>query len=243
MVWLALALSVVPSLLLLWYFVKSDRFPEPMGVVVPTFGLGILITVPVIALAYLTQPAFQAITNLYQFALVQAFVSAAIPEELLKLAVLVWFCKRHSAFDEPMDGVVYGATVALGFATLENLLYAAQGGLDAVLVRAVTAVPGHAALGVIMGTFVALAHFVPRRRAGYMTLAALIPVLLHGLYDLPLMMLNAPETAVPALDEETTLSLALLALVAMMTEMVYAFLLHRRLRRMQARLAKRAGVK
>ena len=42
------AATFLPSLLLLWYFIRSDRFPEPTGVLVKTFLLGLLITIPVI---------------------------------------------------------------------------------------------------------------------------------------------------------------------------------------------------
>ena len=36
----------------------------------------------------------------------KAFVTAALPEEAAKLAVLAIYAGRHSAFDEPMDGLV-----------------------------------------------------------------------------------------------------------------------------------------
>ena len=37
--------------------------------------------------------------------------------------VLYFFVYKMKDFNEPIDGVVYGITASLGFATLENLYY------------------------------------------------------------------------------------------------------------------------
>ena len=36
------------------------------------------------------------------------------------MIVLIFFCTRKDEFDEPMDGLVYGASVSLGYATYES---------------------------------------------------------------------------------------------------------------------------
>ena len=61
-------------------------------------------------------------------------------------------------------------------------------GFNAALLRAVTAIPGHACFGVFMGTFYGLAK--SHERHGHLRyskiclrLALICPVLLHGLYD------------------------------------------------------------
>jgi hypothetical protein len=132
-------------------------------------------------------------------ALYDAFVVAAIPEELLKLMVVALYCARRVSFDEPMDGVVYGATAALGFAALENVLYVAGGGLTAALVRSVTAVPMHAMMGAVLGYYVARARFGGGRRIEIWKGWG-IAVLMHGLYDFGPMALSrlAAEETPPA---------------------------------------------
>src|SRR5450759_4225109 len=50
-----------------------------------------------------------------------ATFEVAAPEEAAKVIVLVFFCSRYIAYDHPMEGVVYGAAVGLGFAAYENL--------------------------------------------------------------------------------------------------------------------------
>ena len=61
-------------------------------------------------------------------------------------------------------------------------------GFSTALVRAVTAVPGHACFGVFMGIFYGIAKKHENRghhraSVGYRALAILVPVLLHGAYD------------------------------------------------------------
>ena len=51
-------------------------------------------------------------------------IAAPIIEEALKgLAVLVVFLMFRNEFDSVLDGVVYGAVTAMGFAAIENVLY------------------------------------------------------------------------------------------------------------------------
>ena len=41
----------------------------------------------------------------------------------VKFLIILFYCSRLDEFDEPMDGLVYGATAALGFAMAENFDY------------------------------------------------------------------------------------------------------------------------
>jgi RsiW-degrading membrane proteinase PrsW (M82 family) len=113
--------AVLPSLLLLWFFYSYDLNPAPGKVIGVTFGLGIVIVAPVLALE-LTVFADFSVANPYLAGLVKGFWGAALPEELLKFLVIAGYCMRHKAFDERMDGMVYGAVASLGFATMENIL-------------------------------------------------------------------------------------------------------------------------
>ncbi len=178
---------VTPSLLLLWYFHSRDVYPEPGRVVWTTFVLGVLTAIPVLLFAIPMETYLQHIEHPIAFGAYEAFVLASIPEETFKFAVLLWYVRRHSAFDEPMDGLVYGVAASLGFATLENVLYVAQGGLAVAILRAVTSLPAHATFGAIMGYYIGQSHFGRERRRMLLFKAWLIPVLLHGLYDTPLL--------------------------------------------------------
>jgi len=176
-----------PSAFILWLFVSGDEFPEPPHILFITFCLGMLI-VP--ALHFLS-PVYEVAADLgpygnpYAMGAYAAFALAAIPEELAKFAVLVLYCMRRPDFDEPMDGIVYGVTVSLGFATLENVFYVMDGGLDVAYARAFTAVPSHAVEGAVMGYFAARWRWPEPGGDGRrsLALAILAPILIHGIYD------------------------------------------------------------
>ena len=113
----------------------------------------------------------------------------AFSEEGAKL----FFLKRASwnslDFNCSFDGVVYAASIALGFALWENLGYVFTNGLSVAIIRALTAVPGHACFGIFMGCWYAEAKQLERagnidgsKRA--LSTALFLPALLHGLYDL-----------------------------------------------------------
>jgi RsiW-degrading membrane proteinase PrsW (M82 family) len=177
--------AVVPSILLFWYIRARDKNPEPHGLLLKTFLLGALICAPVIPLAMGLEELGQGLAvGVWGAAMVKAFLGAAIPEELFKYLVLRGYVWRKHHFDEPLDGVVYGATASLGFATLENILYVGKYGLGTAVVRAISAVPGHAFTGVVMGAFVGRARFAPpEQRLGLLAAGLGWAILLHGFYD------------------------------------------------------------
>ncbi len=186
--------AIVPTVLVLWYFLARDANPEPRGVLWRTFWLGVATTIPAgvaeLAEAKLLEPAQLGPLGA---SLGSAFLGAALCEELFKFSVVYFYCARQPAFDEPMDGIVYGVTASLGFATLENVLYVADHGMGVAVVRALLAVPGHACYGAIMGYFVALRRFGPvEDRSTNLALALGVPMALHGAYDAPLFLLTQP---------------------------------------------------
>lgn len=181
--------AVVPSLLLFWYIYARDKRPEPHGLLLRTFLLGAVICAPVLPTAMALQALGAPLAEgVWGSALVRAFLGAAIPEEVFKFLVLYGYVWRKPAFDEPLDGVVYGATASLGFATLENILYVGEHGFGVAVMRAVTAVPGHAFTGVVMGAFVGRAKLAePEQRFGLLAAGLGWATLLHGAYDTFLM--------------------------------------------------------
>jgi len=75
--------TVVPIVLIFWYFRSRDVHPEPRAILWRTFLLGIVGTLPVI----LVESVFLAFEPkglpITQLALYDAFLVAAIPEETL----------------------------------------------------------------------------------------------------------------------------------------------------------------
>ncbi len=180
----------MPALGILFLFVFLDRFVEPKKYIIATFVLGILSIGPLIMFDNIILLIKGSPIEYNPF--MQAFFDAAFKEELLKFCVLFFFCVRFAEFNEPMDGIVYGTVVSLGFASYENIfyVYGAEGfniSLGTAYTRAFSAVPSHAFDGVIMGFFIGRHYFRKHESKINIYFAFLIPFILHGLYDWTLM--------------------------------------------------------
>jgi len=185
-----LLITIVPALGILFLFVFLDRFVEPKKYIIATFVLGILSIGPLIMFDNIILLIKGSPIEYNPF--MQAFFDAAFKEELLKFCVLFFFCVRFAEFNEPMDGIVYGTVVSLGFASYENIfyVYGAEGfniSLGTAYTRAFSAVPSHAFDGVIMGFFLGRHYFRKHESKINIYFAFLIPFILHGLYDWTLM--------------------------------------------------------
>lgn len=113
-----------------------------------------------------------------------SFVSSAGVEEAVKFLFLVLLIWRNGNFNEPLDGIVYGVFISLGFAWMENMVYVTHpvmGGIGTAISRAVLSVPGHALFGVQMGYYLGLAKFYGERKN--IVLAFLVPYFVHGMYN------------------------------------------------------------
>lgn len=116
------------------------------------------------------------------------FGIVAFAEETSKYIMLRRTSWHSPEFNCMFDGVVYAVFVSLGFALWENISYVLNYGLSNALIRAVTAVPGHACDGVFMGLFYSVAKKHERlgnkKMTGlFSTLSVLVPAVLHGFYD------------------------------------------------------------
>ena len=120
-------LALVPLTLVLLAIRWVDRWePEPRWALWFAFLWGAAVSVAIALLVDLgVQLAFAfAGGGASPDEAVQAVVQAPIVEELAKgLGVLLVFTFSRSHFDGPVDGLVYAATVAAGFAFTENVLY------------------------------------------------------------------------------------------------------------------------
>ena len=184
---LTLLITIVPSIAILSYFVFSDKFREPIRIIIITFLFGVLITIPAGYLNHIILETFEN-ENEVNNALLGGFFAGGLVEETLKFSVLYFYVMREKAFNEPMDAIVYGVVVSLGFATLENYDYvyklSEHWGIPAreiAVLRSYSAVPLHALCGVIMGFYFGMYTFVSGGKN--LSLALIIPFILHGTYN------------------------------------------------------------
>ena len=183
-----LLVTVLPSILIILYFVKSDRFQEPNREILKVFFLGVIIAIPAYILNTYLGEFFYNNTKVSE-SIISSFLTAAPVEEGLKLSVLYYFVYKMKDFNEPMDGIVYGICVSLGFATLENFYYVylladyfAETPMSIAILRSFSAVPAHAVFGVFMGYFFMKYSFI--KKGDSLLFAFLVPFVLHGCYNL-----------------------------------------------------------
>ena len=184
---ISLSCAVAPAIFLIIYFYRQDKAkPEPKKVVRKVFIAGIISTIPAIILELLVDNLkFLFSWSAVAFNFFEAFIVAALCEELIKFFVVKLTVYKNTVFDETADGVVYTIAASLGFACLENVLYVMGGNLVVALVRAFTAVPLHAIASGIMGYYIGKAKFSGSREEENKLIrkGLLIAVLIHGYYD------------------------------------------------------------
>ncbi len=193
---MALTGTAVPFLLsLAWLFFvrRFDRAqPEPWWLVLATFFLGCASVAP----AALAELGWMRASEWLDPSLVtMGGAVESLPIALPVFALVIglseegskflgaWSLAYHRReFDEPIDGIVYGAASALGFAAVENVKYFAVGRMTPalVVVRMFMSVPAHLFFGAIWGYALGRTLVLPRTRVlVYLALAAIA----HGTFD------------------------------------------------------------
>lgn len=192
-------MALVPFAIVFFAVRWIDRWePEPRLAVVFGFLWG---AAAAVAIALIVGSEIDAVVSSlgglgsgYEF--FQAVIQAPIVEEAAKglgVLILFWVARRH--FDGPVDGFVYAAWVAGGFAFTENILYfgsqlVESGGVDGgvletFLIRGIMSPFAHvmftACTGIALG-------FAARRTNGFGAigyfLVGLVPaILLHALWN------------------------------------------------------------
>jgi hypothetical protein len=128
---------------------------------------------------------------------------APVVEEILKgLAVAIIFIAFPHEFDSVLDGIVYGAITALGFAATENVLYLyflgyQDGGYSAMIalfvLRVILGGWGHAVYTAFTGIGLAVGrlHRGPGNRLIFPLLGLMVAIFLHGLHNTMATLLGA----------------------------------------------------
>lgn len=182
---ITLLVAIAPAIALVLLIRFRDRnHPEPLKWIFTAVGLG---TIPVLIIWFFGDFFIPDVDYTdYGGAIFNAFFSAAIPEEILKFAMLFFLASRCKAFDEMFDGIVYAVCIGMGFAGLENIAYlfdAEEMWLVTGVSRALLSVPAHYFFAVLMGAFFARAWFEKENRELNYALALGLPILVHGIYD------------------------------------------------------------
>ncbi len=159
---------------LLWRLVRAGIFSSLLALVEERI---------LVELLNLALPSDSVLYNIILY-----FGVVALAEESSKFILLKRRTWRSAEFNCQYDAVVYALFVSLGFALWENISYVMAYGFSTAIVRALTAIPGHACFGVFMGIFYGIAKKLDNRgeasaAKGCRIISVLIPAALHGTYD------------------------------------------------------------
>mgnify|MGYP001177424172 CR=1 FL=1 len=204
--------TILPPMILGIIIWKSDKFPEPGKFLVASFLLGVSISFPLYLFVMIAEDHIAPLLGLDLDAITRwnegawkednaiypaaertfmSFFRAAFLEEGIKFALLIFFCVRLSELNEPMDAIVYGAAIGLGYAAMENLGYLNSGDLETAWTFAIVKVRYiplimHLGFGVLMGWLLSQNLFEESnlfKRRLMLILALAIPVMFHGSYN------------------------------------------------------------
>lgn len=197
-----LGIALLPTIVIMALVLANARFKrEPFKKVASVFGMSAFSTIPAVILELLGTVVLALIVyaiaidvetkagvTAYEFMDYMLIVGPV--EEACKYFTFKWIIFHDRDFDNTYDGVIYGAASALGFATLENLMYVFVGNdaqLQTAVMRAVLSVPLHAITGIVMGYWFGISKYRrynniqpetrPERKA------FIFSVVLHGTYD------------------------------------------------------------
>lgn len=186
--------ALVPVAVALWYIlVKDSTCPEPTNWLAKAFGFGVFSALLSFVFSLPLSKVFgldidaEVYSSVFA-AFTDAFVLAAIPEELAKLIMLWLLLRKNPHFDEKFDGIVYAVCIGMGFAGIENVMYLAGGLEDGSWIgtgigRALFSIPGHFFFAVLMGYYYSLYYWGIDRSTKAKAMILVAPVLAHGIFD------------------------------------------------------------
>ena len=200
-----LSIAVLPAVVIYAIVIKNARAEkEPFKKVAKVFGISVASTVAAMLLELLGELIVTAIfeglgkdPKSMLAVLVECIFVVALVEEGCKYFTFKLMIFHDRAFDNTYDGIIYGAASALGFATLENILYVFGGGLGTGIARAVLSVPLHACTGILMGYYFGISKYKKyndiQHNKNPQRMAYVFAVLIHALYDFFLMAKDASD--------------------------------------------------
>ncbi|MBK8987742.1 MAG: PrsW family intramembrane metalloprotease [Chloroflexi bacterium] len=196
---LSILAAAAPVLLYIGLVYWVDRYEkEPWWLLAAAFFWG---AVPSILFAYLfntlfSLPFFFLAGETLGETLGASFVAPIVEESIKGLAVLGIFVLWRHEIDSPLDGIIYGAMVGLGFALVENVFYFVavyqEGGVEAwgmnVFLRGIVFGLNHALFSSLTGLGVAVARLStnPLTKVGALIGGWATAVFLHFLHNFTL---------------------------------------------------------
>ena len=199
---LTLAISILPSIVIMLIVYNLDKDKEPKKLLALLFFMGIvscIVTLNITSLIGVFFPNFNYETvsetrNLF-YMFIYTFFVVGLVEEFSKWLFNISIGWNNKEFDQVYDAIVYAVFISLGFATFENVIYVMSYNLNIGILRAIISVPGHAFFGVSMGYYLGLsklAHYNQNDSLSKKNFikSLIVPATLHGTFDFCLLSEN-----------------------------------------------------
>jgi RsiW-degrading membrane proteinase PrsW (M82 family) len=192
---LLFALAVAPGIAICLFIYSLNKYgPGSMRYLLLSFLLGMAATLPALLLQTLatdvrTEPWRHSILSYAWY----AFIVVALSEEGSKFLVLRGYAYPKQAFRGPFDGIVFSVMIGMGFATVENIEYVRQFGLETGVSRFFLAIPAHASFAVLMGYPAGKAKSDRPHAFWLMLQGVAVAVLFHGSFDFFLFLQQSHE--------------------------------------------------
>jgi RsiW-degrading membrane proteinase PrsW (M82 family) len=181
-------IALAPAIGLVWllYALHASR-PENRLLVAALFVLGGASALLALTLNHTVEKYTELWSGapLLQHRILFWVIGIGFNEELVKLLVLLAVLYPRRGFVTSYQGILGAATVALGFAAVENLFYVERYGTPTLLIRSVLTVPAHACFSIPMGVCL----FLSRRAEGvaakylWLVLGLATAMAFHGVYN------------------------------------------------------------
>jgi RsiW-degrading membrane proteinase PrsW (M82 family) len=180
-----LVLAVAPGIAVCLFVYSLNKYGRgSMRYLVLSFVLGMVATLPPLLIQMLAEdvrnePSRHSILSYAWY----AYIVVALSEEGSKFLVLRCYAYPKKSFAGPFDGIVYSVMIGMGFATIENIEYVRQFGLETGFSRFFLAIPAHASFAVLMGYPAGKAKSDRQHAFWLMLQGLLVAVLFHGSFD------------------------------------------------------------
>jgi len=189
---LALLAGPVGAPILFWagyHYHKDRHLPEPLGHLFLAMILGVgsyflgLLMYRALGLVGLRFDAFVLAENNPAGLFLYAIGVIGLIEELAKMAPFLLVVVRFREFDEPIDGIIYGSFIALGFAAVENWRYLPFLTGWEGLARGFAGPVVHMVFASIWSWWIGRALLAGKQLLPVVLGALAFTALLHGIYD------------------------------------------------------------
>jgi RsiW-degrading membrane proteinase PrsW (M82 family) len=215
-----LILAIAPGVAISAYIIFKDQYNrEPRRHLIISFLLGMLSVLPALGLEMMASGILSVFPSFFKSTAgiaINAYFFVALPEEIWKFFMLLWYAYQKKEFDEPFDGIVYAVMVGMGFATVENISYVGEYGMMTGIMRMFLAVPAHASFAIIMGYFMGKARFSAKKERFLLFFGVFWAIVFHGSYDFFLFLQENHKTGA----DNTSLMMFFGAMVSLVTGII-----------------------